>query len=75
MASKIRWTIKATNDLESVVNYLETEWSWRLKQNFLRILSSKLNLISIFPALGSEIFLPENQSYSYYKTYPDVLSS
>jgi plasmid stabilization system protein ParE len=48
MASKIRWTLKAADDLESIVKYLEMEWGERVKKNFIRILSSKLNLISIF---------------------------
>lgn len=64
MASKIRWTRKAINDLESIVTYLETEWSRKVKQNFLRILSSKLNLVTIFPALGPQYSLiPKSDQY------------
>jgi len=60
MASKIRWTINAIDDLDSIVDYLNANWSEKVNQNFIEILNTKLELISIFPSLGSTVFPAEN---------------
>ncbi len=59
MAAQIRWTTKANNDLVSIIDYLVKEWNSKIKENFLLILNSKLDLISVYPNLGSQIFIPQ----------------
>ena len=59
MVTKIRWTAKANKDLDSIAEYLETEWNSRVKRNFFKLLTSKLDLISIFPNLGAQILHPK----------------
>lgn len=81
MASKIRWTVEAINDLDSIVKYLDAKWTDRVKQNFIEILNYKLDLISVFPSLGSKIFsakkiraiLVTKHSRLYYRINTDLI--
>jgi addiction module RelE/StbE family toxin len=46
---KIRWTEEATKNLESIIIYLETNWTTKELKRFFQKLEKQLLLISIFP--------------------------
>jgi plasmid stabilization system protein ParE len=46
---KIRWTEEATKNLESIILYLETNWTPKELRKFFQKLEKQLVLISIFP--------------------------
>ena len=46
---KIRWTEEATNNLDSIVLYLEANWSENELKSFFRKLEKQLELLSIYP--------------------------
>jgi plasmid stabilization system protein ParE len=46
---KIRWTEEATNNLESIILYLEANWSEQELTTFFTKLEKQLELLSIFP--------------------------
>jgi plasmid stabilization system protein ParE len=46
---KIRWTKEATKNLESIINYLDTNWTSKELQKFFKKLEKQLLLLSIFP--------------------------
>ncbi len=52
MAYKIIWTENAREDLKSIVEYLQSEWSFTIAENFLIECESKIDLISHFPEIG-----------------------
>ena len=45
---RIRWTEEASNNLENIVNYLESNWSEKKLKSFFLKLGKQLELISIF---------------------------
>lgn len=55
MALRIRWTKRASEDVESIISFLELEWNESVILKFIRILNSKLESISYFPYLGVQI--------------------
>jgi addiction module RelE/StbE family toxin len=46
---KIRWTEEATKNLESIIIYLETNWTTKELKKFFQKLEKQLLLLSIFP--------------------------
>jgi len=46
---KIRWTEEATRNLESVITYLETNWTEKELKKFFQKLEKQLLILSIFP--------------------------
>lgn len=46
---KIRWTEEASNNLENIIIYLETNWSEKEIKAFFLKLEKQLELISVFP--------------------------
>ena len=46
---RIRWTEEASNNLENIVKYLESNWSEKELKSFFLKLEKQLELISIFP--------------------------
>ena len=56
MALKIKQTGRAIDDFDSILKFLESEWNEKIIIRFIRILTSKLDLISYFPGIGFRIF-------------------
>jgi plasmid stabilization system protein ParE len=46
---KIRWTEEATKNLESIINYLESNWTSKELIKFFQKLEKQLLLLSLFP--------------------------
>jgi addiction module RelE/StbE family toxin len=46
---KIRWTEEATNNLESIIIYLETNWTSKELKKFFQRLEKQILLLSFFP--------------------------
>jgi plasmid stabilization system protein ParE len=46
---KIRWTEEATKNLESIINYLESNWTSKELTKFFQKLEKQLLLLSLFP--------------------------
>jgi len=46
---KIRWTEEATRNLESIVTYLETNWTEKELKKFFQKLEKQLLILSFFP--------------------------
>jgi len=46
---KIRWTEEATKNLESIVAYLESNWTPKELKKFFRKLEKQLLILSLFP--------------------------
>jgi plasmid stabilization system protein ParE len=46
---KIILSKRASDKLEKLLNYLETEWSERVKQNFIKKFDDSVKFISLFP--------------------------
>jgi plasmid stabilization system protein ParE len=46
---KIRWTEEATNNLESIIIYLESNWTSKELTKFFHKLEKQLLLLSLFP--------------------------
>jgi len=46
---KIRWTAEATKNLESIITYLETNWTQKELIRFFNKLEKQLFLLSLFP--------------------------
>lgn len=53
-ALKVSISARAEKNLDDLISYLETEWSARVKENFIKKLLNTINLISknphLFPA-------------------------
>jgi plasmid stabilization system protein ParE len=50
---------QASIKLENLLNYLKTEWSESVKQDFIRKLDEKLDFISLFPEATEKSNLKE----------------
>ena len=46
---KIRWTEEATKNLESIIIYLESNWTLKELTKFFQKLEKQLRLLSLFP--------------------------
>ncbi len=46
---KIRWTEEATKNLESIILYLEANWTPKELKRFFQKLEKQLSILSIFP--------------------------
>jgi len=46
---KIRWTEEATNNLENIILYLETNWTPKEQKKFFQKLEKQLFLLSLYP--------------------------
>ena len=46
---KIRWTEEATNNLESIIVYLESNWTSKELRKFFTKFEKQLMLLSLFP--------------------------
>jgi plasmid stabilization system protein ParE len=64
MVRKIEWSIKAQDTFESIIAYLETEWTEREATNFASRVYEKLELLRSFPKIGS----PDNKKKNVYRT-------
>ncbi|WP_432419282.1 type II toxin-antitoxin system RelE/ParE family toxin [Gracilimonas sediminicola] len=48
---EILWSEKALNDLDRILEYLETQWTLTEVQNFKKILFQRIGLIGKYPKL------------------------
>lgn len=48
---EIRWSKRATQELQNIITYLESNWSEREIRNFILLLEHHLNLLSRHPLL------------------------
>lgn len=48
---KVRLSRKASQKLENLLQYLETQWSEKVKQDFIKKLDKSLNLIQQYPEI------------------------
>jgi plasmid stabilization system protein ParE len=46
---KIRWTDEATKNLESIILFLESNWTSKELKRFFRMLEKQLHLLTKFP--------------------------
>ncbi len=46
---KIKWTDESTKNLESIVTYLESNWTQKELKRFFRKLEKQLYILSLFP--------------------------
>ena len=46
---RIRWTEEATNNLENIIHYMETNWTPKELKKFFQKLEKQLVLLSIYP--------------------------
>lgn len=46
---KLIWSINAAQELEMIIDYLQTEWSTREINNFIQKLDKRLNIITQSP--------------------------
>ncbi|NOS85361.1 MAG: type II toxin-antitoxin system RelE/ParE family toxin [Ignavibacteria bacterium] len=75
MALKIVFNKRADNKLDSTLEYLKSEWSVRVANEFLEHLYETLDVLSIFPEIGTIIddlkeirgFLATKQIKVYYR--------
>ncbi|TVR89826.1 MAG: type II toxin-antitoxin system RelE/ParE family toxin [Saprospirales bacterium] len=78
---KVLWTDQAIENLESILNYLESEWSPNTTDSFKDKLTRALNLLKKFPTLGSESSLKQGirrfvmsiQVSIFYEIYNDTM--
>jgi plasmid stabilization system protein ParE len=52
MAYQIIWTENAKEDLKTIYDYLVSEWSFKIAENFITECESKIDLITHFPEIG-----------------------
>ena len=53
MAKKVIWTNNAKADLLHILSYLQNAWSFRIADNFSKLVIRKVELLSQFPELGA----------------------
>lgn len=53
MAKKVVWTDNAKEDIFNILSYLQNKWSFRIADNFSRLIERKVELLSQFPELGA----------------------
>jgi plasmid stabilization system protein ParE len=54
MAKQIIWLKSARDSYKSIVEYLHSQWSEKVAQDFIEKVDDKLELLKIFPQLGAE---------------------
>jgi plasmid stabilization system protein ParE len=52
---KIEWSIRATRDLDKILEYLIAEWGEKSFKDFAKSLDRRLNLIALRPTLYSKV--------------------
>jgi plasmid stabilization system protein ParE len=52
MENEIIWTPSASKNLSDILFYLETEWSVKIAEGFVKELEYKISLIRIYPDIG-----------------------
>lgn len=52
MVYEIIWTQKAKNQFREQVNYLRSEWTERIDENFVKDVKRRLDSLSVMPYLG-----------------------
>lgn len=52
MALKIRWSKRAANKFDRIINYLQVEWNEQVTEEFVRKVYSFLDTLSDFPDMG-----------------------
>ena len=60
MALEILWTKRATSKFNKILIYLGNEWSEKVKIEFIRRTFHIIDLLSLFPKLGSLAFSEKN---------------
>lgn len=53
MAFKINWEPEAQENFKRIVEYLQSEWSEKSAENFIKNVTVKLNLLSDYPYIGT----------------------
>lgn len=53
MALKIRWYKKTEAKFDKIVEYLEVEWGEKSAEDLVQIVNRVLNLIKVYPELGT----------------------
>ncbi len=54
MAKQIIWLASARDRYRAIVAYLQTQWSPKAAEEFVEKVDDKLELLRIFPQIGSE---------------------
>ena len=54
MALKVIWLPKAEQNFQSVIDYLESNWTTKEVQNFVQLTDKTIQYIKIFPRLFSK---------------------
>ena len=60
MVFEIKWTPRAVNDFESVINYLEADWSEKTAREYANKVDKVLLIISKMPYLYPKISRKKN---------------
>ena len=67
---KIRWTEEATKNLDSIIFYLETNWTSKELISFFTKLEKQLYLLSLFPEKENPSLRFLKKSYNLLYNYP-----
>ncbi len=54
MAKEIIWLASARNRYRAIVEYLQSDWSDKAAEEFVEKVNDKLELLRVFPQIGSE---------------------
>ena len=81
MALKIVFNKRADLKLDKTLEYLKTQWSVRVANEFLENLYNTIDILSIFPEIGTMVdnernikgFLVTKQTKMYYRVESDKL--
>jgi plasmid stabilization system protein ParE len=52
MVNQVEWSIKAQDTFDSIISYLEKEWTEKEVKNFVTRVYEKLELLRQFPEIG-----------------------
>lgn len=52
MAIEVIWTPLATKNLAEILAYLESEWSLKIAEGFIKELHYQIKIISAYPEIG-----------------------
>jgi len=52
MAVRIEWTERVFQDVETIVSYIESEWSATVADGFLELVKERVQTLSKYPFMG-----------------------
>ena len=53
MALEIYWTTRADKKFDTIVKYLLSQWNEKIAKNFVRKVFEFLDILAVFPELGT----------------------